>query len=134
MIKDIISISLNQQHLNIETIKSMFDDSETITINNGITYNDLEYNKEIGAYRIKVFFQIKIPETDLTAFSVEHTIGFTSESMLDESILENKEFAYSLFEIIEPYIRERLFNSFKYTEVPTPPLPYRFWKNYTREN
>jgi hypothetical protein len=134
MIKNIISISLNQQILNIQPIKETLNDSETITINNGITYGNLAYNKEIDAYRINVNFQITIAELDLLIFSVEHTVGFTSENKLDEEMLSTKDFAYALFEIIEPYIRERLINSFEHTEVPTPRLPYRFWKDYNKED
>ena len=125
---------MNQQTLNVQPIKKMLEDSETITITNGITYDNLAYNKDIDAYRINVYFQIGIPESDLLIFSVEHTVGFTSENKLDEKMLSTKDFAYALFEIIEPYIRERLINSFEHTEVPTPRLPYRFWKDYNKED
>lgn len=123
MIREIRSISLSGQNLQISNFYKAKDQS-TLKIAMGI--KKIEHNNDRDLYRASVCFEISMDEGELELFSVEHTISFTSDK--DDIEGNSEDLAKSLCEIIEPYIRKQLLSVFDETEIPTPILPYRFWK------
>ncbi|HEL2146005.1 TPA: hypothetical protein TZC30_000929 [Streptococcus suis] len=128
MIKDINSISLFKQNLNLDSVPEPSEEGK-VSLTVGIGIDTLDFNESSQTYRAVTRFQILFEESKQELFSVMHMVSFKTEHFEDlEEMVNDRDFNLSMFEIIEPYIRERVYSAFEYTDYPTPSLPYRFWK------
>ncbi|HFI0791451.1 TPA: hypothetical protein ACGO62_001485 [Streptococcus suis] len=128
MIKDIHSISLFKQNLNLDSVPEPSEEGK-VSLTVGIGIDTLDFNESSQTYRAVTRFQILFEESKQELFSVMHMVSFTTEHFEDlEKMVNDRDFNLSMFEIIEPYIRERVYSTFEYTDYPTPNLPYRFWQ------
>lgn len=127
MITGVTSISLYRQNLNLQSLESV-ELEGNVGLSVGIFIDDYSYNEKRKLHKILVGFQILLSENEEELFSVKHRLSLIGDARFD-GIGNNQEIDYKIFEIIEPYIRERLYDSFEHTDVPIPKLPYRFWEN-----
>ncbi|WP_029177506.1 hypothetical protein [Streptococcus suis] len=134
MIKDIKSISLFKQNLSLDSVPETSEEGK-VSLTVGLGIETLDYNESTQTYRALTRFHILFEDSKQELFSVMHMVSFTTEYYEElEEMVEDKNFNFAVFEIIEPYIRERVYSAFEYTDYPTPSLPYRFWKRAIKLN
>lgn len=128
-IKTIQSISLLNLLFDVQKLTDRLDP--------GVDYRVAIFVEEIESFEdeqykaiINFYMQVKSPDEneEQTAMELVYILEFSSQDKLELVDLDSKEFHFTLFEIVEPYIRQKFNELTQQAKLSNLNFPYHFWE------